>query len=101
MAKKKAQTKRPPKQAGIRMTANKRDGKKQLMKEHAVTLTTLEAIALVDAANFAANRGFDDGGNWLRSAFNALMDQCGIECEYGESGRMTLVLPPAASKGGK
>ena len=101
MAKKKAKSKRPPKQAGIRMTASKRDGKKQLTKEHAVSLTTLEAIALVDAANYAANRGFDDGGNWLRSAFNAVMDQCGIECEYSESGQMVLFLLPAKSKGGK
>ena len=93
MAKKKA--KRPPRQAGIRMTVrSKRDGKQQLMKEHAVTLTALEVIALVDAANFAANRGFDDVGNWLRFAFNALLDQCGLDCEYTDGGRMIVVLPP-------
>ena len=101
MAKKKTKLKLPPQQAGIRMTANKRDGKKQLTKEHVVSLTTLEALALVDAANYAANRDFDDGGNWLRSAFNAVMDQCGIECEFSESGRMVFFLLPAKSKGGK
>jgi hypothetical protein len=100
MAKKKA-AKRPPKQAGICMTANKREGKKQLMREHSVRLTTMEAIALCDAANYAANRGFDDGGNWLRAAFNSLMDQCGIDCEYTDSGRMNLILPPAKPKGAK
>jgi hypothetical protein len=90
MAKK---TKRPPPQAGIAMTPNKRDGKKQLMQDHRVTLKTLEVMALCDAANYAANRGFNDGGNWLRSAFNALLDTCGMECEYGPTGKMTLILP--------
>ena len=94
--------KRQPRQAGIQMTVrNKREGKRQLMQDHAVTLKTLEAMALCDAANYAANRGFADGGNWLLSAFNSLLDQCGMECEYTESGRMTLILPPPAKKGGK
>ncbi len=100
MAKKKARAKRPPKQAGICMTANKREGKKQLLREQSVTLTTMEAIALCDAANYAANRGFDDSANWLRAAFNSLMDQCGLECAFTDGGRMNVILPPAKHKGG-
>lgn len=77
-------------------TKTKKKAKQQMpecncmMDMHHPELPTIAVLSLVSAATHAVRTGYDtDEDCVLKSAVNALLDQCHINCSF-EDGQMTL-----------